>query len=194
MSRPVCIILAPLTDTKGRTCQASAPDGQAYPIFRVADDSLLVRDIGGVLTTTFAHQTLKLERYARNLLTWELVRQGRQDSEQYKRLTEPMYLLLSNQEGGFARFGFWLRDQRGKQRLVLSDYVDLVVNENSLKSGDFEETFPHELGHIILRRLLGNIERGPSRKMHMSMTVTDYPNAFDEGYAIHFQPLARDAT
>ena len=30
--------------------------------------------------------------------------------------------------------------------------------------------------------------------MHQSMTVTDYPTAFDEGYAEHFQPLVRDAT
>jgi hypothetical protein len=30
--------------------------------------------------------------------------------------------------------------------------------------------------------------------MHQSMTMTDYPTAFDEGFAEHFQPLVRDAT
>ncbi len=25
----------------------------------------------------------------------------------------PMYLLMSIEEGGFARFGFWLQDMRG---------------------------------------------------------------------------------
>jgi len=38
------------------------------------------------------------------------------------------------------------------------------------------------------------LSHGPSRKMHQSMTVTDYPTAFDEGYAEHFQPLVRDST
>jgi hypothetical protein len=105
-----------------------------------------------------------------------------------------MYLLLSNEEGGFARYGFWLERASGPRELVMAAYVDLVVNQESVDSGDFEEIFCHELGHIILRSLLGDLSHGPSRNMHQSMTVTDYPTAFDEGYAEHFQPLARDAT
>ncbi|MBI3950458.1 MAG: helix-hairpin-helix domain-containing protein [Acidobacteria bacterium] len=188
------MVVVPVTDAKGQTQQATAPDGQSYPVFKAAEDSPLVRRITDILTTTFAHQALKLDRYARNLLMWELAEQGREGTDQYQRLTEPMYLLLSNEEGGFARFGFWLQDQRGARRLVLASYVDLVVDEGSLERGNFEEIFPHELGHTILRALVGEIADGPSRKMHMSMTVTDYPTAFDEGYAEHFQPLVRDAT
>jgi hypothetical protein len=105
-----------------------------------------------------------------------------------------MYLLLSIEEGGFARYGFWLEQANGTRELVMAGYVDLVVSQESVDSGDFEEIFCHELGHIILRSLLGDLSHGPSRNMHQSMTVTDYPTAFDEGYAEHFQPLARDAT
>jgi hypothetical protein len=76
----------------------------------------------------------------------------------------------------------------------LAGYVDLVVDEEDIASGNLEEIFSHELGHLILKSLLGDISSGPSRKMHQSMTVTDYPTAFDEGYAEHFQPLVRDAT
>ena len=105
-----------------------------------------------------------------------------------------MYLLLSKEEGGFARYGFWLEQANGKRGLVMAGYVDQVVSQQSVESGDFEEIFCHELGHLILRSLIGDLSHGPSRKMHQSMTVTDYPTAFDEGYAEHFQPLARDGT
>jgi hypothetical protein len=77
---------------------------------------------------------------------------------------------------------------------VLAGYVDLVVSEDTVETGHFEEIFSHELGHLILRALTGGLPRGRSRKGHQSMSVTDYPAAFDEGYAEHFQPLVRDAT
>jgi hypothetical protein len=181
-------ILRPVADAQGRPIQATAPDGKAYPVFRPAEDSPLIQHVRTVLETSFAQQVLRLDRYARNLLLREPGGGGQQ------RLTEPMYLLLSGEEGGFARYGFWLEDQPGGRRLVLAGYVDLVVDEEDIASGNLEEIFSHELGHLILKSLLGDISSGPSRKMHQSMTVTDYPTAFDEGYAEHFQPLVRDAS
>ena len=181
-------ILRPATDAQGRVIQATTPEGKAYPVFRPAEDFPFIQRVRGVLETSFAQQVVRLDRYARNLLLREPGRAGEQ------RLTEPMYLLLSTEEGGFARYGFWLEDQRGGRRLVLAGYVDLVVGEEGIATGGLEEIFCHELGHLILRSLLGDIGSGPSRKMHQSMTVTDYPTAFDEGYAEHFQPLVRDAT
>jgi hypothetical protein len=181
-------ILEPATDAQGRTIEATAPDGKAYPVFRLPQDSPLMQHVRDVMQNSFAQQALKLDRYARNLVLHEPGRGAEQ------RLTEPMYLLLSGEEGGFARYGFWLEDQTGAKRLVLAGYVDLVVDEEGIASGSLEEIFSHELGHLILKSLLGEISGGPSRKMHQSMTVTDYPTAFDEGYAEHFQPLVRDAT
>jgi hypothetical protein len=180
-------ILRPTVDAQGRIIQASAPDGTAYPVFRPAEDSPFIQHVRVVLETSFAQQVLRLDRYARNLLLHEPGRGGEQ------RLTEPMYLLLSGEEGGFARYGFWLEDLRGGRQLVMAGYVDLVVDEEDVASGNLEEIFSHELGHLILKSLLGDLSSGPSRKMHQSMTVTDYPTAFDEGYAEHFQPLVRDA-
>jgi len=181
-------ILQPATDAQGRTRQAAAPDGKAYPVFRSPQDSQLVHHVREALQNSYAQQVLRLDRYARNFLLHEPGRSAEQ------RLTEPMYLLLSGEEGGFARYGFWLQDQSGAKRLVLAGYVDLVVGEEGIESGGLEEIFSHELGHLILKSLLGDINSGPSRKMHQSMTVTDFPTAFDEGYAEHFQPLVRDAT
>ena len=180
-------ILRPAADAEGRIIQAAAPDGKTYPVFRPAEDSAFIQHVRVVLETSFAQQVVRLDRYARNLVLREPGRGGEQ------RLTEPMYLLLSGEEGGFARYGFWLDDPRLGRRLVLAGYVDLVVDEGDIASGSLEEIFSHELGHLILKSLLGDISSGPSRKMHQSMTVTDYPTAFDEGYAEHFQPLVRDA-
>jgi hypothetical protein len=181
-------ILQPVVDAQGHVVQSPAPDGISYPVFRLAEASALAQQVRTVLETSFAQRVLRLDRYARNLLLRE---PGRGDEQ---RLKEPMYLLLSGEEGGYARYGFWLEDPRGGKRLVRAGYVDLVVDEEGIADGNLEEIFSHELGHLILKSLLGDINSGPSRKMHQSMTVTDYPTAFDEGYAEHFQPLVRDAT
>ena len=181
-------ILRPAADAQGHLIESAAPDGRLYPVFRPAEGSAFIQRVRQVMATSFAQQVLRLDRYARNLMLHDPSGAGQQ------RWKEPMYLLLSEEEGGFARDGFWLEDPRAGRRLVPAGYVDLVVGEEDIADGNLEEIFSHELGHLILRSLLGEIQGGPSRKMHQSMTVTDYPTAFDEGFAEHFQPLVRDAT
>jgi hypothetical protein len=186
-----CEILIPVLDVRKTVVTAAAPDGRSYPVFRPAPASELVERVRTELDKSFAQQALRLDRYARNLIAAR-PETARTPVEEW--LAAPMYLLMSAEEGGFARFGFWLEDAAARRKLVLSGYVDLVVSQNSIDTGDFEEIFSHELGHLILKTLTGGVGNGPSRKMHQSMSVTDYPTAFDEGYAEHFQPLARDAT
>jgi hypothetical protein len=181
-------ILRPAADAQGHLIQSAAPDGRLYPVFRPAEDSAFIERVRKVMETSFAQEVLRLDRYARNRMLGDPIGGGRE------RWKEPMYLLLSGEEGGFARYGFWLEDPHAGRRLVLAGYVDLVVDEEDIADGNLEEIFSHELGHLILKSLLGEINSGPSRKMHQSMTVTDFPTAFDEGYAEHFQPLVRDAT
>jgi len=103
------------------------------------------------------------------------------------------WLLLSLEEGGFPRQGFWLQE-RGDTRWVGEPYVDLVVDADSVADGAFEEIFAHELGHVFLRRLIGDLPEGYSRTPHHSFSVTDQQTAFDEGWATHFQPLVRRFT
>ncbi len=105
----------------------------------------------------------------------------------------PAFLLLSDREGGFARAGFWL-DANGERTFVPSGYVEMVVDEDSVEDNDIVSTFCHEIGHVIMRNLVpGFADRpSPSTKMHMSMTVTDYQTAFDEGFAEHFQAVVAD--
>lgn len=186
-----CEVLVPVLDAQQSVVTAKTPEGKSYPVFRVAPESKVVNQVRHELETSFAQQVLKLDRYARNLQAGRRQAEGAAVEEA---LSAPMYLLMSTEEGGYARFGFWLEDGKGKRRLVLAGYVDLVIREDSVESGDFEEIFSHELGHLITKTLIGGVPCGPSQKMHQSMTVTDYPTAFYEGYAEHFQPLARDAT
>jgi DNA uptake protein ComE-like DNA-binding protein len=181
-------ILRPAADAQGQLIQSAAPDGRLYPVFRPSEDSAFIERVRKVMETSFAQQVLRLDRYARNRMLADPIEGG------LERWKEPMYLLLSGEEGGFARYGFWLQDPHAGTHLVLAGYVDLAVDEEGIAEGNLEEIFSHELGHLILKSLLGEINSGPSRKMHQSMTVTDFPTAFDEGYAEHFQPLVRDAT
>ncbi|MGD0222016.1 MAG: helix-hairpin-helix domain-containing protein [Terriglobia bacterium] len=191
LTRAPVEIVSPVTDPQGHIAEVTAPDGKTYPVFREPPESPLVSHIREVLNSGPAQQELVLERFARTLRSQE----GTAATGEMRPASfAPLYLLLSNEEGGFARYGFWLEQPNGTRGLVMAGYVDLVVRQQSVDSGDFEEIFCHELGHLILRSLLGDLSHGPSRKMHQSMTVTDYPTAFDEGYAEHFQPLARDGT
>ena len=186
-----CEVLVPVLDSQQSVVTATTAEGKPYPVFRVAAESKLVNQVRHELETSFAQQVLKLDRYARNLA---LGRRQTAGAAAEEALSAPMYLLMSTEEGGYARFGFWLEDATGKRRLVLAGYVDLVVRDDSVDGGGFEEIFSHELGHLITKTLIGGVPCGPAQKMHQSMTVTDYPTAFYEGYAEHFQPLARDAT
>ncbi|MBU8974822.1 helix-hairpin-helix domain-containing protein [Lysobacter sp. MMG2] len=102
----------------------------------------------------------------------------------------PTWLYLSAEDGGFARRGFWL-EENGRRRFVDELFVDLVVDADIVADGGFEEIFTHEMGHVFLRRLMPGLPYGWSRTPHSSMSVTDYPTAFDEGFATHFQGLVR---
>jgi hypothetical protein len=87
-----------------------------------------------------------------------------------------------------------LSETNGKLAWHADAYIDLVVDRQSIEEGSFEELFAHELAHVILRRLLPKYPAGLARNAHSSLAITDYPTAFDEGFAIHFQGLARHLT
>jgi hypothetical protein len=182
------IVLVPLREGS-KVVRQPDPTGATFPVFRAAPDSPLIARIRKVLAEEPAQASLRLDRYARNARVAEETSTGRKPGAG---LTMPMFLLVSQEEGGFARNSFWLEGPGGKRELVAADYVDLVVRESDVEEGSFEEIFCHELAHLILRITFGTNLEGMSPKMHQSMTITDYATAFDEGYAESFQPLARD--
>jgi hypothetical protein len=151
------------------------PGGGPMPVFQPAPDSALFRGL------------IRESRRGTVAFVLQLDEQAQHVSGQ---TAQPTWLLLTEEEGGFARRGFWLRE-RGTDRFVDQPYVALVVDPDSVADGSFEEIFAHETGHVLLRRLLPRLPAGMSRLNHGSLTVTDDPTAFDEGFAIHFQAVSR---
>ncbi|MBI2841335.1 MAG: hypothetical protein HYX75_23715 [Acidobacteria bacterium] len=102
---------------------------------------------------------------------------------------ESAYLLLSNNQGGFPRYGFYLGGEAKRN----AAYVDL--HRRSELTGDWgsvDQIFPHELGHILLKQL-GRLElSGGANQVHAIGVRTDPGVAFDEGFGEHFQILALD--
>jgi hypothetical protein len=99
---------------------------------------------------------------------------------------EPAYLLLSSNEGGFPRFGFWSEGQAKKD----VGYVDLHRRSRvSGRFGSLDQIFPHELAHIIFYQLAGEPPAGGANQVHAIGLRTDPVIAFHEGFAEHVQTL-----
>ncbi|MGZ8289143.1 MAG: ComEA family DNA-binding protein [Telluria sp.] len=169
-------VLAPVADGKS-TLMRQSPAGSPAPVVTRVRGGKLYQAVQREADSGFTGDMLALDQLAMRVAgagstTW---------------------LLFSQEDGGFARPGFWLRED-GRERWVDEPVVDLVVTEDSIADGSFEEIFAHELGHVMLRRVFPSLPDGYSRTAHHSFSITDQPTAFDEGFAIHFQGMARSLT
>jgi len=196
-------ILVPLMDDLGGILRLEGPSGQTYPVLCEPGADSAVSSFTDVLRRRLtggpAARALRMERQSRLAAvngaggsSGQNV-SGDSPSNTLPGALGPAFLLLSDREGGFARAGFWL-DANGERTFVPSGYVEMVVDEDSVEDDDTVSTFCHEIGHVIIRNLVpGFADRpSPSTKMHMSMSVTDYQTAFDEGFAEHFQTVVAD--
>ncbi len=111
-------------------------------------------------------------------------------------LAEPTYFFLSDRVGGFPGDGFWLEQPNGELRdLRHVPFVDVPVTLEKLSGdhfGDTDQIFPHELGHILLRELIGDTSQSMTAAVHYTTVRTDPWKAFDEGWGEHFEPEAMD--
>ena len=109
---------------------------------------------------------------------------------------EPAYLLLSNQQGGFPKFGFYLKEAGNYIDKKNVPYIDLVKNDagNEGYLGSMTQIYPHEMGHILYQMLSGITEFNFPRScdVHFSTITTDYRIAFHEGFAVHFENVSRE--
>ncbi|PKR91232.1 hypothetical protein CXZ10_00500 [Pleomorphomonas diazotrophica] len=174
-------LIVPVVDEAGSATTKSGPDGLSYPVYRVADQSPLFDAVRDILDQEPAQKALRFERWARQ-------RAGKAP------IDEPFHLALTQQEGGFPRYGCWIVRGNEPPRFSASGYVDLVPEEGGIASGLFEEIFVHETGHLVLSDLVGAMDGRRTSKFHQSMSITDRITAFDEGYAEHFQPIVRNTT
>lgn len=100
----------------------------------------------------------------------------------------PAYLALTDNQGGFPRNGFFLD---GPQRDV--PYIDL--HRRSTPAGRFgavDQIFPHEMLHVIVATLAGEMPETRATQVHAIGVRTDRVTAFNEGFAEHGQVMAVD--
>lgn len=110
---------------------------------------------------------------------------------------EPAYLALTENQGGFAKFGFSIK-QKGKHiTKPHAPYVDIVIGQATSKQDQlmsFTQLYPHEMGHVIYHLLSPEDSISNNTKnvdMHFFSIVTDYSTAFNEGFAEHIENVAR---
>jgi hypothetical protein len=110
---------------------------------------------------------------------------------------EPAYLALTDHQGGFARQGFILQTKEGELVKEEVPYVDITVQaatSDIYGLMSFTQLFPHEMAHVMYRLLsredsVANNSR--SVDMHYFSIITDYPTAFNEGFAEHMENVSR---
>ena len=110
---------------------------------------------------------------------------------------EPAYLALTENEGGFAKQGFYLVNEESSMNKNHTPYVDITTRAamsplNKLMS--FSQLYPHEMGHVLFRLLCpedSTENNSRSVDMHFFSLVTDYSTAFNEGFAEHIENISR---
>lgn len=109
---------------------------------------------------------------------------------------EPAYLALSKNDGGFAKVGFYLKNEEGHIDKANTPYIDIVesrIEGSYEKLMSITQLYPHEMGHLIYSMLNSNSGNYSSKSvdMHYFSVITDYSTAFNEGFAEHIENISR---
>jgi hypothetical protein len=129
-----------------------------------------------VLTNGYSGRVLRLYRMAQRFAHPD-------------KASQPAYLVLSDNQGGFPRAGFVL-DGRVQPDTT---FVDLHRRSGLTgRAGAMDQIFPHELMHIIVAELAGEAPEGHASQVHAIGVRTDRVTAFNEGFAEHAQVMAID--
>jgi len=175
----------------GQAMAALSPDTTEPPLLVVLSDNGSERE--GLPVLTPAPDGQRWREVLERGFSGELLRLYR--CVQTKRFgsdgtpIEPAYLALTGHQGGFPRYGFFL-DGTPKRGVA---YIDL--HRNSCLSGRFgatDQIFPHELMHVIVRQLAGEMPEGGANQVHAIGVRTDRSTAINEGFAEAAQVLAAD--
>jgi hypothetical protein len=156
-------------------------NGREYPVVRLADDALRPA-FAALFASGFPRAVLALDRLARELAGATV--------GACSELREATLIYLSLEDGGYARAGFWYGEADGGLAFCNLHFVDVTADIEALEDGSLEELIAHEMGHVYLRRLWGDLPPGASRNFHSAFAITDYVTAMDEGFAAALQPLA----
>lgn len=188
---PFCYSQSPLSEIDAKLV-AIQPTGiyvSGYPLMKRMDTSSIeCRNLYHIAENSAIKGILELYDIAQNYL----LNLGRLDAK------APAFLALTENEGGYARAGFYLLTDDGDTlRMKETRYVDIKISNisgdiNRLMS--FTQLYPHELGHIIYSMVALNEYVDPEYRnvdMHYFPVITDYSTAFNEGFAEQFENISR---
>ena len=159
-----------------------------YPEMQIlSDTSALYKNVHAIIDSSAIDEILDLYYLAQVYLK----NTGKIDH------IEPPYLALTENQGGYAKRGFYLMKDGKLIDHSQTSYVDLLQS-TVLQEPDglmsFTQLYPHELGHV----LYGAIARPDtgdavhrSVDMHYFPVITDYAIAFNEGFAEHMENISR---
>ncbi len=157
------------------------------PVMTVlSDTSELFKKVDEIAKNSFVKETLSLYLLAANYLK----------NKYSKDIIEPAYLALTQQDGGFAKLGFHLKQENGTIEKANVPYIDIVegrIDSRQDKLMSFTQLYPHEMGHLLygmLNESKGD-ETSRSVDMHYFSLRTDYSTAFNEGFSEHMENIAR---
>jgi hypothetical protein len=102
---------------------------------------------------------------------------------------EPLYLVLTRNQGGFPRKGFVFNGTAKRS----SWWVDLPEGQTVTGNwGAMDQIFPHELAHVIMARLVHEHGASVPVQTHAVGVRTSPEVAFEEGFGEHAQIMAVD--
>jgi hypothetical protein len=111
---------------------------------------------------------------------------------------EPPRLAITPRQGCFGVMGFVLEQNGKRVKMPASGYVDLnrgMFSDDYNHLQSITQLFPHEMGHVIQMYLCsGTTDKEPqsiSPGIHYFNIITGYNTAFSEGFAEHFENVAR---
>lgn len=173
------VVLSPVM-VKGEQVMRAGPKGEPpAPVWMPAPPSALLTAIQKEASRGTLAFMLDLDERAQRLIAPKSI--------------APTYIALSSDAAPPAP-AFWLATTATTQEWHADSYAKIAADSGSVADGRFEEACAQELGHLLLRRLAPALPAGRVPVTHSSLAVTDYPTAFSEGFAMHFQGLARQLT
>ena len=153
----------------------------------VPDSDPLFNSVHRSISNSFLARSLELYR----LCQYYLISEGQEQE------IEPAYLALTDHQGGYAKQGFILQTPDGSLSKPEAPYVDITVQAatRDIKGlMSITQLFPHEMAHVLYRLLSPEDSLGYNSRsvdMHYFSVTTDYPTAFNEGFAEHMENVAR---
>lgn len=111
-------------------------------------------------------------------------------------MDDVFYLSFKPQSGEYGRIGFYLKSNGQLLDMTSTPYIEINEEELTLDQGRLQsmtQIFPHEMGHILLGLTSAKFRNPGSNNldMHYSNVMTQYSTAFNEGFAEHFEIIAR---